>query len=113
MEKMKMPLPWILSLGAVVSACGPSYLAPPVTPQLVKLSPAPMNLLARGYEIHQTKCAKCHAFENPADYGIDDLKFEIMPEMARRSKLNSEDEKAVLAYLLAARSMSPKLKPGD
>jgi hypothetical protein len=101
-----------IQLGALIVAvlqtsCGPGYQAPPVTPQLVKVAKAPVTELERGYVIHQAKCAKCHPFENPAEYDVDELKHEIMPEMARKSKLDTVDQKAVLAYLLAARNLPP------
>lgn len=89
------------------SSCGPTYLAPPVTPQLAKLSPVPVSSLHRGYDIHQAKCAKCHSFQDPGRYDLDDLTSEIIPEMARKSKLEAADEKAVLNYLLAARKLPP------
>jgi hypothetical protein len=94
-------------LAILQASCGPGYQAPPVTPQLVKIAKSPATELERGFAIHQVKCAKCHSFENPADYEIDELKFEIVPEMAKKAKLNTVDEKAVLAYLLAARKLPP------
>lgn len=94
------------------TSCGPGYVAPPVTPQLVKISRAPITELERGFAIHQAKCAKCHGFENPADYEAGELTHEIMPKMARKAKLDMADEKAVLAYLLAARKM-PVTVPGS
>ncbi len=103
-----------LSGAAVIlalSSCGPAYVAPPVTPELVKISRAPVSELERGHALHQAKCAKCHGFENPADYEISELSHEIMPEMARKAKLDMAGEKAVLAYLLAARKMPPVEKP--
>lgn len=90
---------------ALLSACAPAYLAPPVNPELVRKSPAPQTRLESGHELYMQKCAKCHAFENPANYGEDELKFDIMPVMARKSKLSERDADAVLAYLLAARKM--------
>ena len=93
------------------ASCGPGYIAPPVTPQLVKISRTPLPELERGFAVHQAKCAKCHGFENPADYEADELTREIMPEMARKAKLDMADEKAVLAYLLAARKMPAPEKP--
>jgi hypothetical protein len=98
---------------ALLSSCGPSYIAPPVTPELVKISRAreSVSILSRGYEVHQAKCAKCHSYEDPAKYPAAELTEEIMPEMARKSKIDSADEKAVLAYLLAARQMPPAVKP--
>lgn len=59
------------------------------------------------YQLHQAKYAKCHAFENLADYGADALTHEIMPVMARKSKLEPADAAAVLAYLLAVRKLPP------
>ena len=88
-------------------SCGPSYKAPAVTPQLVKVARAPVSRLERGYTIHQVKCAKCHPFENPVNYTVAELTDDIMPEMARKSKLTPADSEAVLAYLLAARKLPP------
>ena len=96
-----------VAVGLLVFSCAPSFSAPPVSPQLVKTSPAPQSRLERGYQVHQAKCAKCHAFENPADYGVEELTDEIMPVMARKSKLEPADADAVLAYLLAARKLPP------
>ena len=95
----------------LVVSCGPSYMAPPVTPKLAKISPAPVTELERGFSIHQAKCAKCHSFENPADYTTNELSQEIIPKMARKAKLDVADEKAVLAYLLAARKIPMPEKP--
>lgn len=99
--------PWLAAGGIALAqvSCGPSYHAPPVTPDLVKATRVPVSELERGYQLHQMKCAKCHAFENPADYTPDELRHDVMPEMARKAKLGTVDEKAVLAYLLAARSV--------
>lgn len=99
----------VLALG--VGSCGPGYIAPPVTPELVKVSPAPVSRIERGYSIHQTKCAKCHAFEDPHDYEVGELRDEIMPDMAKKSKLTEDDASAVLAYLLAAKKL-PKPEEG-
>lgn len=88
-------------------SCGPAYIAPPVDPQLARISRAPVSLLERGYVIHQAKCAKCHPFENPANYSPEALTFDIMPVMARKSKIDQADKEAVTAYLLAARQLPP------
>ena len=96
-----------LALALLTFSCGPGYQTPPVTPQLAKISHAPVPTLERGYALHQAKCAKCHSFENPADYEVAELRDEIMPEMARKAKLDPVDAQAVLAYLLAARQLPP------
>ena len=93
---------------AQVVSCGTSYIAPPVTQPLVGLSSVSKSRLDRGYEIHQLKCAKCHAFEDPRNYDADEFEFDIMPDMIRKSKLSDEDGKAVLEYLLAARNILPE-----
>lgn len=86
-------------------SCGPSYQAPPVTGELVRISRSSPAMLERGYIVHQQKCAKCHPFENPANYDEAELVEDIMPDMAHKSKLDAADEKAVLAYVLAARKL--------
>lgn len=95
------------AVAALPSSCGPAYVAPPVTPQLRKLSVASSATLCRGYEVHQLKCAKCHSFQDPARHEVGELKARIIPEMARKSKLDAADEKALLDYLLAARQIPP------
>ena len=99
-----------VAIAVLPGSCGPGYIAPPVGRQILKISPAPASVLERGYIVHQAKCAKCHPFENPANYPVDKLKREIMPTMARKSKLTPADEQAVLAYLLAAREI-PAVSP--
>lgn len=93
------------------TACGPAYQAPPVDARFKKLSPSPQSQLERGFIVHQEKCAKCHPFEDPAAYQPADLEFKIMPVMARKSKIDATDEKAVLAYLLAARQLPRPEQP--
>lgn len=100
-----------VAIALLAGSCGPGYTAPPVNAQLVKISRTPASMLERGYVIHQAKCAKCHPFENPANYQPDELTHDIMPTMARKSKLAPADEQAVLAYLLAARKLPPSTEP--
>ena len=105
------PLLTGVAVTLLICSCGPAYLAPPVTPKLVKVSRSPVSSLNRGYEVHQAKCAKCHSFQDPSDFEIEELTEEIMPDMARKSKLDPADEKAVLHYLLAARQVPPPASP--
>lgn len=88
-----------------VTSCAPGYVAPPVSPQLAVAAKAPQTKLERGYALHQMKCAKCHAFEDPTDHSREDWVEDIMPEMAQKAKLDSADADAVLAYVLAVREM--------
>ena len=102
-----------VAIAVMVVSCGPGYQAPPVTPQLVKLSDSTPTRLQRGYVVHEAKCAKCHPFEDPAKYSVAELEFDIMPTMARKSKIDHADEKAVLEYLLAARKLPPPVDSAD
>lgn len=86
-------------------SCAPAYNAPPVSAPLLAYSRTPASTLERGYQIHQAACANCHPYEDPAKYDPIDLEEDIMPLMARKAKLDRADEKAVLAYLLAARQL--------
>lgn len=99
----------LLAGGAILvlsGSCGPAYHPPPVTPQLVNLARAPLSEVANGYTVHQTNCAKCHAFEDPARHAPGKLTREIIPTMAAKAKLSQADARAVLAYLLAARQLA-------
>lgn len=92
-----------VTVALLAESCSPVYTAPAVTAPLVKISSTPKTQLERGYSVHQAKCAKCHPFENPTAYEVDELTHEILPEMARKAKLAPADQQAVLAYLLAVR----------
>ena len=94
-----------VALALLPVACGRSYLAPPVTPQFARMSPAPLAVLERGRRVYQTQCARCHPLENPALYPADALSQRIVPAMAGKAKLAPGDAQAVLAYLLAARQL--------
>jgi mono/diheme cytochrome c family protein len=91
----------------LAGSCAPSWNAPPVSAPLMAFSKAPVSEIERGYQIHQAQCAKCHPYEDPAHYDPVELADDIIPVMARKSKLGKADEEAVLAYLLAARRMTP------
>lgn len=92
-----------LGIAMTLPACSPAYLPPVPDVAMIEHSQASAALVRRGFEVHQEKCAKCHAFENPAHYRASDLTGRIIPKMADKAKLDASDEKAVMAYLLAAR----------
>lgn len=93
---------WFLVVAMVPVACSPVFIPPAPTGEFLTRSQSSPEVLQRGFAVHQEKCAKCHNFVHPAGYSADELTHRIMPEMARKSKLNKADEQAVLAYLLAA-----------
>lgn len=98
--------PRILAALAVLlslAACATIYTPPMPNGRMFEASPSVTAELERGYLLHQQRCAKCHAFENPAKHTPEDLAQRIIPKMAKKAKLSSADQQAVLAYLLAAR----------
>lgn len=99
-----------IALALLPGSCHPAYHAPPVTAQLVKLSPAPKSQLENGRRLYETNCAKCHTLEDPAHYDRDKLTHEIIPNMAAKAKLREADTKALLYYLLAAHDL-PQRSP--
>lgn len=86
------------------------YQAPPVSPAMMSHSRATAAVLGRGFSVHQAKCGKCHPLEDPANYSPEELRYDVMPTMARKSKLDAADAQAVLEYLLAARQVPPPPK---
>lgn len=79
--------------------------APPVTPAMVHAAPAPATLtdLEAGRQVYLSKCLGCHAVEPVAKHSLQAWP-RIVASMSKRSKLTSQQEQQLLAYLLAARS---------
>ncbi len=74
--------------------------APPITPMLVARGHADASTLGAGRSLYLTKCASCHAPVTVLEHAG---KWPgIIREMAPRAKLAPEQERAVLAYVLAA-----------
>ncbi len=75
-------------------------VAPPVTPALVARMRGDASVIAGGREIYLTQCTSCHAPESVAAHAG---KWPgIIREMAPKSHLTPAQERAVLAYVLAA-----------
>ena len=91
----------LFSAALLLAGCASlETLAPPVTPVLVSRTHADASTLAAGRGIYLTKCASCHAPESVAEHAGKWPR--IIREMAPRSKLAPDQERAVLAYVLAA-----------
>ena len=92
-----------LLLSAALGLAGCANLetvAPSVTPGLVSRAHADASTLGAGRRIYLTKCTSCHAPESVAEHAGKWPR--IIREMAPRSKLAPDQERAVLAYVLAA-----------
>jgi hypothetical protein len=63
----------------------------------------PLSQLQRGHETYMLQCGQCHHYMIPAKVDTEDWE-DAMPKMIRHAGLAPEDEKAVLAYVLAVKA---------
>lgn len=66
-------------------------------------SKTPLPTLQRGHETYMLQCGQCHHYMIPAKVEVEDWQ-DVMPKMIRHAGLAPEDEKAVLAYVLAVKA---------
>jgi len=59
--------------------------------------------LEQGKAIFETHCHKCHSLKRPFNHSGDEIEA-VLPKMAKRAKLDSQQEKLVLNYLLTMTS---------
>ena len=57
-------------------------------------------VVAEGRRLYLGRCTACHSPERVLDYSPTEWR-ELMPEMARESKLDAAQERAVMAYVEA------------
>ncbi len=62
----------------------------------------PLSRLQRGHEVYMLKCGECHTYMLPQDLDIDEWE-DVMPDMIRHAGLPSEDENAVLDYVIGVK----------
>ena len=99
----------IAASAAVVAACGPSFIAPEVTPELVQIgqSQVPTTTqasLEEGRELFVTHCHKCHVLPTPKSRSVEKW-HKIIIKMAKNAKLNDAQRETVLAFILAVRDL--------
>ncbi|WP_353568760.1 hypothetical protein [Haloferula sargassicola] len=75
---------------------------PNPSPEMAKASGTPLETLQHGHVIYMLKCGECHAYQLPKDLFIDEWE-DAMPKMITHAGLDKEDEKAVLAYVVAVK----------
>ena len=114
MEKKAISLAGILVVGfwGVVSCVDPAANVEPPLPSvsMAKQSGTPVETLGRGFSLYQTQCAQFHEHKMPKDMRVDEW-HTIVPGMAWNAGLSKSDEKAVIAYLVAAsRQINPDQK---
>ena len=75
---------------------------PNPTPAMAKKSGTPLATLQHGHVTYMLKCGECHNYMIPAQVDVDEWQ-DAMPKMIRHAGLAPDDEKAVLAYVLAVK----------
>ncbi len=98
---------WIAGgLSLIVIGCQAlDRTAPPVSPALEAVGQKrsiPAETLAAGREAYVSRCARCHSLEPIDKYPAQQWREQIIPDMARRSRLTPEQTAALEAYLLVA-----------
>jgi mono/diheme cytochrome c family protein len=58
--------------------------------------------IQRGHEVYMLHCGECHKYKLPQDLDIDEWETAV-PKMIGHAGLESADEKAVLAYVVAVK----------
>lgn len=75
---------------------------PNPTPAMASQSGTSLERLKHGHVTYMLKCGECHNYMIPDELDVDEWE-DAMPKMIRHAGLAEEDEKAVLAYVLAVK----------
>jgi len=90
-----------------LAVCGPAWVPPPVSPELVKRGQARFpdvtaEQLGRGREILVTRCTRCHRLPFPNAYSESKWP-RIVDRMGRKARLDAADKQILLRFMLANR----------
>lgn len=75
---------------------------PNPTAEMAKSIGKPLDYIQRGHSVYMLQCGQCHYYKRPKDLFVDEWE-DAMPKMIGHAGLSPEDEKAVLAYVLAVK----------
>jgi uncharacterized membrane protein len=90
-----------------LSGCGTlETTAPPVTETLSRSAGVSSEELKSGRQLLALRCTSCHSLEPVAKYTPDEWR-ENVRTMAARAGLSAAEERAITAYLVAARKAQP------
>lgn len=88
-------------LTLLCSCAGPKQ--PPLpSPEMASRSGKALTTLQRGHSVYLAQCTRCHEAKLPESISHEDWHV-VVPGMAWNAGISKADEKAVLAYLLAAK----------
>jgi cytochrome c5 len=101
---MKKALP-LLAFVAFLPACAPApkTATPPVPDAAMSArSKVKLQTLQRGHAVYLANCGRCHEYILPKDVSREDWHV-VVPGMAWNASISPKDEKAVTAYVMAAK----------
>lgn len=97
----------LLLFTLALSGCGTlETTAPPVTDALSRGAGVSSAELKSGRQLLAVRCTSCHSLEPIAKYTPDEWRANVR-DMAARAGLSADEERAVTAYLVAARKAQP------
>jgi cytochrome c5 len=80
--------------------------APLPTAAMATTSGTDLSTLQRGHALYNSHCTRCHEPQLPATVQAADWHI-VLPGMAWNAGLKPREERAILAYILAAKSAAP------
>lgn len=89
-------------LMVLLCSCAGPKQAPLPSPEMAARSGKPLGTLQRGHAVYLSQCTRCHEAKLPETISHEDWHV-VVPGMAWNAGISKADEKAVLAYLLAAK----------
>jgi mono/diheme cytochrome c family protein len=96
----------LFAFGVVLGGCvSIEQTAPSVSPRMAAVSGNSVTSLEAGRHIYTGRCATCHSIDPVAKHSADRWRV-IVDTMADKAKLSASEKSAVLAYVLAARSVA-------
>ncbi len=85
-----------------VAGCADTKLIPAPTVEMSRKSGQDLVTLNRGHMVYTTACARCHEPMMPSEISGEDWHV-VVPGMSWNAGISSEDEEAVMKYIMAAR----------
>jgi mono/diheme cytochrome c family protein len=100
----------LLTLASLPSCVSLEVAAPPV-PVIAAPSQGNYAQLCAGRELYLGKCTKCHGVEPIKNTTLSDWKSDVMPTMAKKSKISAAEEASLMAYITAVSNAPTPPKP--
>jgi hypothetical protein len=96
-----------LALTCLLVSCETANYVPPVTPQMASATRqhrVDLATLREGRTLLVHRCIECHTLPPLWRYSVEDWP-EIVNSMSHRASLKPAERQAIVAYILAVRSM--------